>query len=384
MDIFVGAAVKGASTEYIGINYLVRECTYTPEGNLKDEKLFRLQGTKKLSDSGLSEYEELGPQGYKGENNVYDNVYRKQEVYVKLVKDGKTTDLKKGYVIKNAAYTLYYPELIKAMGLSELKYKDDTGATKTIKSTDSNAPLKLGLIKNLGGWKLEWVDNPKTVRFDFEGLGGKSTTLSRWLTNIEKPYKDSDYVIDENGIRIAIKPHNSNDGYVKLGYGHAIQSDNDATKYGFTTGSKQNVSTVTAIISKQLESYKSYKDNPAILTFQEAETLLVNDLIKYQTQASKFANEIGAKFSQNEMDGITSLVYNGNRAYDPDSLLYYFLRKDKKGAINALHKAVDNGWYGSNEGLFRRRLMEFNIFFNNDYTFYDSNQMENLKIIVGY
>lgn len=83
------------------------------------------------------------------------------------------------------------------------------------------------------------------------------------------------------------------------------------------------------------------------------------------------------------MDGITSLVYNGNKANDPDSLLYYFLRKDKKGAMNILHKAVEKGWYGSNEGLLRR-LMEFNFFFNNDYTFYDSNENEKIKNDVGF
>lgn len=84
------------------------------------------------------------------------------------------------------------------------------------------------------------------------------------------------------------------------------------------------------------------------------------------------------------MDGITSLVYNGNHANDPDSLLYYFLRKDKTGAMNVLHKAVDNGWYGSNQGLLRRRLMEFNFFFNNDYNFYDSDNLEKLKKKVGF
>ncbi len=84
------------------------------------------------------------------------------------------------------------------------------------------------------------------------------------------------------------------------------------------------------------------------------------------------------------MDGITSLVYNGNRAYDPDSLLYYFLRKDKNGALDVLHKAIDKGWYGSNGGLFRRRLMEFNIFFNNDYTFYDDSELDKLKKDIGF
>ncbi|MFA9466991.1 MAG: hypothetical protein ACERKN_22280 [Velocimicrobium sp.] len=51
--------------------------------------------------------------------------------------------------------------------------------------------------------------------------------------------------------------------------------------------------------------------------------------------------------------------------------------------MNILHKAVEKGWYGSNEGLLRR-LMEFNFFFNNDYTFYDSNENEKIKNDVGF
>jgi GH24 family phage-related lysozyme (muramidase) len=216
------------------------------------------------------------------------------------------------------------------------------------------------------------------------GTSNDAGSFVGWLKQIEAPYKNSDYILDSSGKRIAIKPHNSNDGYITVGYGHAIQSDEDAIKHGFKTGSKQTVSAVSNSITKQLAGYKSYKDNPAILTLQEAEDLLKADLVKYQTKASVFAKETGLTFSQNEMDGITSLVYNGNRAYDPDSLLYHFLQKDKKGAMNVLQKAVENGWYGSNEGLLRRRLMEFNIFFNNDYTFYDSNELEKLKNDVGF
>lgn len=61
-------------------------------------------------------------------------------------------------------------------------------------------------------------------------------------------------------------------------------------------------------ITEQFNNYKSYKDNPAILTFQEAEDLLKADLVNCQTKASVLAKETGLTFSQNEMDGITSLV----------------------------------------------------------------------------
>lgn len=207
--------------------------------------------------------------------------------------------------------------------------------------------------------------------------------LIEWLKSMEAPYKKEDYIW-KGEITIAIKPYNSNDGYVTVGYGHAIQSDKDAKKYGFEIGSKQNVSEVNDSISKQLVNYNSYTDNPAILTLEDAEALLADDLVKYTTKAYKLASETALSFSQNEMDGITSLVYNGNHANDPDSLLYYFLRKDKTGAMNVLHKTVDNGWYGSNQGLLRRRLMEFNFFFNNDYNFYDSDNLEKLKKKVGF
>ena len=227
-------------------------------------------------------------------------------------------------------------------------------------------------------------EKKKKKKKDKKGPGNGAGSFVKWLEHIEAPYKNSDFILDSSGKRIAIKPHNANDGYVTVGYGHAIQSGAGAKKYGFNTGGKQAVSSVISSITKQLNNYKSYKDNPAILTFQQAEDLLESDLVKYKTKASGLAKKTGLAFSKNEMDGITSLVYNGNHAYDSDSLLYYFLRKDKNGAINVLHKAVKNGWYGNNEGLLRRRLMEFNIFFNNKYTFYDSTELEKLKKAVGF
>lgn len=247
----------------------------------------------------------------------------------------------------------------------------------------------ISIKKCIPNLKRGWNNNAKTVACAYNGFISvveapeNKNSFVEWLSQIEAPYLPSDYiVIDEK--KIAIKPHNANDGFVTVGYGHCIQSDIDAQKYGFKSGSKQDVNTVTDVISKQLDSYESYKDNPAILTFQVAEDLLIADLVDYQTKASNIASATGLTFSQNEMAGITSLVYNGNRVNDPDSLLYHFLRKDKNGAMDVLHKAVDNGWYGSNRGLLRRRLMEFNIFFNNDYTFYDFNELKILKDAVGF
>jgi GH24 family phage-related lysozyme (muramidase) len=216
-----------------------------------------------------------------------------------------------------------------------------------------------------------------------ESSGDDNKKLASWLKNIEAPYRDEDYIL-VNGKRVAIKPHSANDGYVTMGYGHAIQSDDDAKKYGFETGSKQSVSAVINSITTQTKKYASYLENPAILSSDEAEKILADDLISYRERATYFANETGELFSQNQMDAMTSLVYNGNKAYSLDSLLYYFLRRDKAEALNIIRKADSSGWYRDNLGLLRRRLMEFNIFFNNDYTFFGSNQLNELKNITGF
>lgn len=145
-------------------------------------------------------------------------------------------------------------------------------------------------------------------------------------------------------------------------------------------------SEVDKVIANQLNQYEKWDDNPAVLTTKEAEALLKTDLDKYRKKAINLAKKTGLTFSQNEMDAITSIVYNtgGKGPDDPDTLLYYFLRKDKEGAMNVLRKAVEKDWYEDKPGVFRRRLMEYNIFFNNDYTFYDSNEVEKLKKVVGY
>ncbi len=129
--------------------------------------------------------------------------------------------------------------------------------------------------------KRYFSDNSKKNSTFKKPNSSSTTNLSSWLTNIEKPYKSTDYIIDDYGKKVAIKPHNSNDGYITVGYGHAIQSNTDANKYGYSSGNKQAVSSVSDIIKKQLDSFESYEDNPSILTFEEAESLLLDDLRKY-------------------------------------------------------------------------------------------------------
>ncbi|MFA9466992.1 MAG: hypothetical protein ACERKN_22285 [Velocimicrobium sp.] len=67
-------------------------------------------------------------------------------------------------------------------------------------------------------------------------------------------------------------------------------------KYGFKIGEDQAIGEVIKSIEKQFNQYKTYKDNPAVLTFQEAEDLLKDDLVNYQTKASNLAQKTGLKF----------------------------------------------------------------------------------------
>lgn len=208
--------------------------------------------------------------------------------------------------------------------------------------------------------------------------------LCKWLENIEAPYKDRDFMITENNEKIAIKPHNASDGYVTIGFGHAIQSEEDAERYGFETWEKQINDNVNDSIKHQLETYGENLSNPAILTFAEARRLLHEDVQKKRDIAIEVIENRGLDYSENQIDGITSNMYNGTKLDNEESFSYYLLRDDADGAMAILHKAVENNWYGGQEGKLRRRLMEYNIFFNNDYTFYDSYELDLLKEVVGW
>lgn len=219
-----------------------------------------------------------------------------------------------------------------------------------------------------------------------------------WLGLMEAPYKDKDLIKDVDGNIIGIKPHNVEDGYVTIGNGHIIQTEEDAIKYGFTetladgtvrvmpTDGSLTAEQADEWITKQVEQQGSDLDNPAIFSPQEAGALLNDDISEdYRATAERHAaNASGAPFSENEMDAMTSVLYNGNVADDPDGVLYYMLRRDKAGALDAIRKAKDGGDYAGREGVFRRRLMEVNIFFNNDYEFYDDNRLDKLIEDVGY
>ena len=216
-------------------------------------------------------------------------------------------------------------------------------------------------------------------------------SLVDWLVKVESPYKNEDFVWEKNN-RIAINPHNANDGYVTVGYGHAIQTEEDALKYGLSTWEKQSITNVKKSIEEQKAKYGTGTSNPAVLTFDEAYELLERDVESKREQTYILLDSYGPNdesdwaltFEENELDAITSILFNSTGRTDPDTLLYYFLNHDAAGGLAILHKAEDKNWYGDNEGLLRRRLMEYNIFFNNDYEFYDSNRLEELKKDVGY
>ena len=58
---------------------------------------------------------------------------------------------------------------------------------------------------------------------------------------------------------------------------------------------------------------------------------------------------------------------------DEEYIIYYYLRKDQMGAVNAIIQ------YGNNGN--RRRLNQANLFFNNTYNFVDSSQKSQLDTI---
>ncbi|MCI5583985.1 MAG: hypothetical protein MR383_00300 [Lachnospiraceae bacterium] len=99
-----------------------------------------------------------------------------------------------------------------------------------------------------------------------------------------------------------------------------------------------------------------------------------------------------------KLNALTSLYFNGSRPANKDSLFSKLIALEIRGegqkelseeekqkeAVELLHEAEEKNWYGENQGLVRRRLMEVNIYFNHDYTCYDSLEIEELKDMVGY
>ncbi len=199
---------------------------------------------------------------------------------------------------------------------------------------------------------------------------------------------------DGDKLRVIII-QNAQDGYVTIGYGHAIQSNADASKYGFDVirlkpefanfdfSIAHSVSEIDKVIKEQEDYYDNAGQvNPAQLPLEDAEILLLEELSVKRDAAIRAIGGSSLNYSKSMIDALTSVLYNGNDYTDPDSFSYNLINGSQNDALNILHKAEKNNWY--NDGILRRRLMEFNIFYNDNYSFYDSNYLEQLKKDTGY
>ena len=191
---------------------------------------------------------------------------------------------------------------------------------------------------------------------------------------------------------IGIRLQNAKDGYLTIRYGHAIQSNQDAQKYGldkipgyemFDFDAKHSIKEIADLI-KYCESYyaNNNKRNIAQLSLEEAEILMIDD-IRAKRQLTYNVIDQQTSYTKNQIDAITSVLYNGNDYTDPESMSYHLINQaSKSDTLSILETAVNMGWYG--DGLLRRRLMEFNIYYNDDYSFYDDTELEQLKKTTGF
>ena len=291
----------------------------------------------------------------------------------------------RGEVAKRAPYNKFphicvpVIDVVTGWQQEESSLKIDDGENMGDALTD-----KAALVCRYGGFiQVVEVTRPQ------DSINAQYTSLGELLYQIEMPYSRDDYLCNDKGTKIGVKPQNANDGYVTIGAGHCIQDDTEAAEYGFQTGEKQKLEDVDQCIKEQLAQYGETLDNPAILTMDEARLLLEADIQEYREKAKQIITsmDIDHQFTNNEIDAITSVLFNGTHINDKDSFSYYLLRPneyDADDALGIIRKADESGWYHDNEGLLRRRLMEFNIYYNNDYSFYDLNRLEELKNAVGW
>lgn len=227
--------------------------------------------------------------------------------------------------------------------------------------------------------------------------------LVYFIMELEDPFYDSNFVWEqmegEEKKKVGIKPFLAGDNYITIGYGHSIQTQNDAKKYGldieFTYKDKKvNIweendnAIIKAYIEKQMSSYGTGLENPAILSMEEAEQLLIDDVRKYWCKAEDIVKNEGKDFKYNQIAALASVFYSGNDMTDKDSLSYKFLYENQEKAIDILKTALKEGWYAGSEGLFWRRLRECNIFYYDDYSkenYQNSPEgIKNLKEKIGW
>ena len=202
---------------------------------------------------------------------------------------------------------------------------------------------------------------------------------------------NNNYIVSEGKV-IGIRLQNAKDGYLTIGYGHAIQSNQDAQKYGldkipgyetFDFAIKHSSAEIDALITACEKYYtNSNERNMAELSLEEAEILMIDNL-KEKRQLTYNVIDQQTSYTKNQIDAITSVLYNGNDYTDPESMSYHLINQvSTSDTLSILETAVNMGWYG--DGLLRRRLMEFNIYYNDDYSFYDDTELEQLKKVTGY
>lgn len=164
------------------------------------------------------------------------------------------------------------------------------------------------------------------------------------IGNINNKF-NSNYVLDGDSNIVGIKIQNANDGYVTLGYGFIIQTEADAKKYGFRTWTKQEINVIEQEIDEQARKYGTGAGNPAVLSQDEAEELLKEELDKWYEEAESLCKKYNPAYTADQLNAVTCNIYNaGTKHKDaPDSLQYYLLRNDKEGAMDIRNKQRREG-----------------------------------------
>lgn len=131
------------------------------------------------------------------------------------------------------------------------------------------------------------------------------------------------------------------------------------------------------------------------ITEQQSEDLLFKVASNYMEQVNDAVEYINKQngyetiFKPNELEAMFDYAYNNGLASgnsgvsssidDDEYIIYYYLRKDQVGAVDAIIQ------YGNNGN--RRRLNQANLFFNNTYNFVDSSQksqLDTIRVALGW
>ena len=153
------------------------------------------------------------------------------------------------------------------------------------------------------------------------------------MRNLGYNINNDNYIVSEGKV-IGIRLQNAKDGYLTIGYGHAIQSNQDAQKYGldkipgyetFDFAIKHSSAEIDALITACEKYYtNSNERNMAELSLEEAEILMIDNL-KEKRQLTYNVIDQQTSYTKNQIDAITSVLYNGNDYTDPESMSYHLI-----------------------------------------------------------